>query len=166
MLSPKLLAALNEQINAELTSAYAYLAMAAHFETANLQGSAKWMRRQAREEQGHAMRLFDFVHDCDGRTALHAIPQPQSTFATTLEVWEIALRQEQGITAGIHALLALAEEEKHYPTQVMLHWFVTEQVEEEKTTKSILEQVRSIGSSSSSIFYIDRHLGKEADKSA
>ncbi len=166
MLSPRLLAALNEQINAELTSAYAYLAMAAHFETANLQGSAKWMRRQAREEQGHAMKIFDFVHDCDGRVALTAIPQPQSTFASTLEVWEIALRQEQGVTAGIHALYALATEEKHYATQVMLQWFVTEQVEEEKTTKGIVEQVRSVGSSSSAIYFVDRHLGKEADKSA
>ena len=79
-------------------------------------------------------------------------------------MWETALKQEQGVTAGIHALYALAESEKHYPTQVMLQWFVTEQVEEEKTAKGILEQVRSVGSSSSAIWFVDRHLGKEADK--
>ncbi len=166
MLSPTLQAALNAQINTELTSAYAYLAMAAHLESANLQGSAKWMRRQAREEQAHAMKLFDFVNDCDGSVTLQAIAAPQGHFASTLDVWETALKQEQGVTASIHALLALAMEEKHYPTQVMLHWFVTEQVEEEKTTKSVLEQVRSVGSSSSAIYFVDRHLGKEADKSA
>lgn len=163
MLSQKLQAALNDQINTELTSAYSYLAMAAHLDAASLQGSAKWMRRQAREELGHAMKIFDFVHDCDGRPTLLAIPQPQAQYSSTLEVWETALKQEQGVTAAIHALCALAEEEKHYPTQVMLHWFVTEQVEEEKTAKGILEQVRSVGSSSSAIWFVDRHLGKEAD---
>jgi ferritin len=166
MLSQTLQAALNEQINTELTSAYAYLAMAAHLEAANLQGSAKWMRRQAREEQAHALKLYDFVHDCDGRVTLAAIPAPQGHFSSTLGVWETALKQEQGVTARIHALYALATEEKHYATQVMLQWFITEQVEEEKTAKSIVEQVRSVGSSSSAIYFVDRHLGKEADKSA
>ena len=164
MLSQKLQAALNDQINAELGSAYLYLAMSAHFEAANLRGSAAWMRKQAREETGHAMKIFDFVHDRDGRVTLQAVAQPQIKFASTLEVWETALKQEQGVSARIYALYALAQEEKDYPTQTMLQWFITEQVEEEKTAKSILDQVKMIGSTSSAIYFIDRHLGKEAEK--
>ena len=164
MISPKLLAALNDQINAELGSAYLYLAMAAHFEATNLQGSAAWMRRQAREEVGHAMKIFDFVVDRDGRVTLQAIAQPQVQFGSTLEVWESALKQEQGVSARIHALYTLALEEKDYPTQTMLQWFITEQVEEEKTAKSILDQVKMIGPASSAIYFVDRHLGKEAEK--
>jgi ferritin len=164
MISPRLLAALNDQINAELSSAYTYLAMSAHFECANLQGSAAWMRRQAREEVGHAMKIFDFVNDRDGRVTLQAVAQPQVEFASTLAVWETALKQEQGVSARIHALYALAQEEKDYPTQTMLQWFINEQVEEEKTAKIILDQVRMIGPSSSAIYFIDRHLGKEAEK--
>jgi ferritin len=72
------------------------------------------------------------------------------------------LKQEQGVTARIHALYALAGEEKDYATEVMLQWFVNEQVEEEKQAKRILDQVRAIGVSSSAIFFVDRHLGKEA----
>jgi ferritin len=163
MLSPKLQAALNDQINAELGSAYTYLAMAAQLETFNLQGSAQWMRRQAREEISHAMKIFDFVNDCDGRVVLKTIPAPQAEFASTIEIWELALKQEEGVSARIHALYALATQEKDYATQTMLQWFVAEQVEEEKTARATLEQVRRIGSSSSAIYFLDRHLGKDAE---
>jgi ferritin len=164
MLSEELLKALNDQINAELGSAYQYLAMSAYFESVNLEGSAKWMRRQAREEVGHAMKIFDFVVDRDARVTLGAVAQPQATYSSTLGVWEAALKQEQNVTARIHALYRLTQEENDYASQTMLQWFVSEQVEEEKTAKSILEQVRMIGPTSSAIYFVDRHLGKEADK--
>ena len=164
MLSQKLLTALNDQINAELGSAYQYLAMAAYFDSANLEGSARWMRRQAREEVTHAMKIFDSIHDRAGRVSLLPIAQPQGEFASTVAVWEAVLKQEEQVTARIHALYRLAGEEKDYPTQTMLHWFVTEQVEEEKTAKTILEQARMIGASSTAIYFLDRHLGKEADE--
>jgi len=162
MLSTKLLGSLNDQINAELGSAYTYLAMAAYLEASNLQGSAQWMRRQAREEVSHAMKIFDFVNDCSGRVVLKAIPEPQAEFSSIVEIWESALKQEQAVSARIHALYELAAQEKDYATQAMLQWFITEQVEEEKTVTTILEQVTRIGPSSSAIYFLDRHLGKDA----
>ena len=164
MLSEQMLGALNEQINAELSSAYQYLAMAAYFESIDLEGSARWMKRQSREEVEHAMKLFEFIHDRDGRVSLSAVAQPQGQFDSPLAVWEAVLKQEQSVTARIHALYRLAGEEKDYATEVMLQWFVNEQVEEEKQARSILAQVRVIGPASSAIFFVDRHLGKEAEK--
>jgi ferritin len=164
MLSDKLQKALNAQINAELGSAYQYLAMAAHFDGANLEGQARWMRRQSREEVSHAMKIFDFVHDRDGQVVLEAVAKPKGQFASTLAVWEAVLKQEQHVTGLIHALYRLAGEEKDYAAQAMLQWFIGEQVEEEKTARTILEQVRMIGASSSAIYFLDRHLGKEAEK--
>ncbi len=163
MLSPKLQAALNDQINAEFGSAYTYLAMSAHFEAANLPGSARWMRRQAREEVSHAMKIFDFVNDCDGQVVLKPIAAPPAKFSSILEIWESALKQEEGVSARIHALYALAAGEKSFETQTMLQWFITEQVEEEKIARTILEQAKRIGTSSSAIYFLDRHLGKEAE---
>jgi len=163
MLSPKLQAALNDQINAEFGSAYTYLAMAAHFEATNLPGSARWMRRQAREEIAHAMKIFDFVNDRDGRVVLKPLPAPRAKFSSPVEIWELALKQEQGVSARIHALYALAVQGKDYATQTLLQWFVAEQVEEEKTARTILEQAKKIGSSSSAIYFLDRHLGKDAE---
>jgi ferritin len=121
------------------------------------------MRRQAREEVSHAMKIFDFVNDCDGRVVLKTIPEPQAEFSSMVEIWELALKQEQAVSARINALYALAAQEKDYATQTMLQWFVAEQVEEEKTAKTILEQVTRIGPSSSAIYFLDRHLGKDAE---
>jgi ferritin len=162
VISQKMQSALNDQINAELGSAYAYLSMAAYFEGTNLTGSARWMRRQAQEEMSHAMKIFDFVHSRDGRVTLAAIAQPPVEFASPLAVWEQVLKQEQDVTARIHKLYALASAEKDYATQVMLQWFIDEQVEEEKTAKSILEQVKMVGSGTA-LFFVDRHLGKDAE---
>jgi ferritin len=164
MLDPKVESALNDQINHELASAYLYLSMSAHFEAQNLPGSAKWMRRQAGEEQAHAMKIFDFIADRDGRVRLQALTQPPVEFRSPLDVWERALAHEQKVSSLIHALYALAADAKDYPTQALMQWFVTEQVEEEKTARSILEQVRRIGEASSALFFLDRHLGKEADE--
>ena len=166
MLSTKLQAALNDQINAEFGSAYTYLAMAAFFEASNLPGSARWMRRQSGEELAHGMKIFDFVNDRDGRVVLKAIPQPPAKFSSPVEIWELALKQEQGVSARIHALYALAAQEKDYATQTMLQWFVAEQVEEEKTARTILEQAKKIGASNSAIYFLDRHLGKDAEAKA
>ena len=164
MLDAKIESALNDQIKHELASAYLYLSMAAHFEAANLPGSAKWMRRQAGEEQAHAMKIFDYINDRDGRVRLQALPQPPVEFASTVDVWEQTLAHEQKVTGLIHSLYAMATDAKDFATQALMQWYVTEQVEEEKTARSILEQVQRIGPTSSAIFFLDRHLGKDAEK--
>jgi len=165
MIDPKIQSALNDHLQAELSSAYLYLAMAAHFEAANLQGSAQWMRRQAREELGHAMKVFDYLADRNGRVELKALPQPQGQFGSTLEVWKAALANEEKVSKLIGDLSARARDAGDHATHAMLQWFVTEQVEEEKTVQTILEQVKQIGESSTAMFFLDRHLGKEAAES-
>ena len=164
MLDSKIEAALNEQIQHELASAYLYLAMAGYFEAANLPGSAAWMRRQAKEEVGHAMKFFDFVNDRDGRVTLAALPAPRGDYKSSVEVWEQVLAHEQKVTALIHKLLGAAQSAGDHATAAMLQWFVTEQVEEEKTARTILEQAQKIGTTSSAVYFLDRHLGKEAEE--
>ncbi len=160
MLSPKMLDALNQQINREFASAYLYLAMAAHCEAESLPGMAHWMKRQAAEEQGHGLRLFAHICDRGGRVALAALAQPPSEFGAPLELFEQVLEHERKVTAAIHALCELALEEKDYPTQVMLQWFVNEQVEEEKSASLIVQQLKGIPTGSSAVLYFDRQLGK------
>ena len=164
MLDAKLEAALNDHLQHELASAYLYLAMAAHFEAANLPGSARWMRQQAKEELAHGMKLFEYVADRDARVTLQAIAQPPAQFAGTEEVWQQALANEQKVTGVIGRLVDQAQKAGDHATQAMLQWFVTEQVEEEKTVRAILEEVQKIGAASSAMYFLDRHLGKEAEK--
>ncbi len=160
MLSQALQDALNEQIKHELYSSNLYLSMAAYFECNTFPGMAKWMRIQADEERGHALKFFDHVNDRGGRVVLSAIDQPPTEFQSPLDVFQKALEHERKVTGLIDNLYALAVKENDYPSQVLLQWFITEQVEEEKTVTQITEQLRRIGPSSGGLVHYDRHLGK------
>jgi len=152
--------AINDQINAELMASYAYLAMSAYCEAGNLPGSAKWMRIQSQEELSHAMKLFDHVVGRGGRVTLQAIQQPAAEYKSALDVFEKVLAHEQLVTASIHKLYALSLKENDYAAQIMLQWFVTEQVEEEKSASEVVEQLKAVGDSKTSLMLLDRHLGK------
>ncbi len=162
-LSKTLQTALNEQIQKEYYSSYLYLAMSAYLEAQNLPGAAKWTRLQSQEELGHALKLFDHVVDRGGRVTLAAIQQPPQEYGTALDLFQKVLQHEEHVTASIHALYALAIKDQDYPAQVMLQWFVTEQVEEEKSTSVVVEQLKAVGESKSSLMLLDRHLGKRGE---
>ncbi len=163
MLSEKLQGAINEQIKNELYSGYLYLAMSAYCEDEGWPGFAHWMRLQAEEEQEHAMRLFDYVNDRGGRVTLHAIEQPAAEFGTPLEMFEAVYAHEQKVTALIHELYAMALAENDYPTQVMLQWFVDEQVEEEKSVDEIVNLLSRAAGHTASLMMLDRQLGARAE---
>lgn len=160
MLSKKMLDALNDQINAELYSAYLYLSMSAWSESCNLKGFAKWFKVQWQEEVQHAMKFFDYIGDRRGQAQLKAIDNPPASWASPLAAFEATLEHEQSVTARIGKLVELAQADKDFATQNFLQWFVNEQVEEEAAADEIVQQLKMIGPSTGSLFYIDRHLGK------
>jgi len=63
------------------------------------------------------------------------------------------------VTASIHTLYELAVKENDYPTQVMLQWFITEQVEEEKSVTEIVETLKMVGEAAPALIMLDRQLG-------
>jgi len=160
MISKKMQDALNEQINAELFSAYLYLAMAAEFESNNFKGFAHWMEVQAKEETEHAKRLYDFVNDRGGRVTLKVIAAPPSEWKTPLAAFEAAYEHEQKVSAMIHNLVDVARGEKDKAAEVMLNWFVEEQVEEEASTSEIAEKLKMIRESTNGVFMLDNALAK------
>ena len=125
--------AINSQINNELYSSYSYLSMAAWCEHQQFTGCAHWLRLQSQEEYSHAMKLYDFLLMRNARVVLQPIAQPESEFASVVEVFEKALAQEQTVTNQIDSLYELAFKEKAFAALVELEWFITEQVEEEKS---------------------------------
>jgi ferritin len=118
------------------------------------------MRIQSQEELSHAMKLFDYVTDRGGRVALKAIAQPPVEYKSALDIFKKALEHEQFVTASIHKLYALSVKENDYASQILLQWFVTEQVEEEKNATLIVEQLKIVGDSKTSLMLLDRHLAK------
>jgi ferritin len=160
MISEAMQNAINGQIRDELYSAYLYLSMAAYFEATSLPGFASWMRAQAQEEVDHAMKFFDFVNERGGRVTLQAIEQPTVDFESPLAVFEATYEHEQKVTGLIHGLYELALEENDYAAQVMLHWFIDEQVEEEATASQIVDILERIGDADQGLIMLDRELGR------
>ena len=154
--------AMNDQINRELYSSYLYLSMAAYLEDRNLPGFAHWMRVQEAEERGHAMKLYDFMVERGGRVMLNAIDAPKAEWNSTLELAEEVAAHEAKITASINALYELALKEKDYPTQIMLQWFITEQVEEEKNAAEIVANLKLIEDRGTAVLMLDHRLAKRA----
>jgi ferritin len=161
-LSAQLEQALNNQINLELTSAYVYFAMAAHFEHSAFTGFGKWMEIQATEELGHANRFFKYMADRGSRVKLGAIAEPRSDFKSPLEAFQMSLAHEQKVTAAINSLYELAGTEKDFATQAFLKWFLDEQVEEEKSVGDIVAKLELVGDNRNGLFQLDQFAGRRA----
>jgi ferritin len=164
MITKAVLDRMNEQIMHELFSGYLYLSMSAYLEAENLPGFAHWMRVQASEEQVHAMKFYDFILDRGGRVALKAIQEPPVDFASPQAIFAQAYEHEQKVTGLINDLYNLAVTEKDLASQVFLHWFIDEQVEEEKNASQILEMLKKMGPSAGGLYQLDHRLGKRGDE--
>lgn len=154
--------AINRQINSELSASYSYLAMSAYCERQKFTGAARWLRLQSQEEYMHAMKLFDFILARDQNVELLALDQPRLTFSSIAEVFERALEQEQEVSRQIDSLYEIAFAEKAFAAVAELQWFLTEQVEEEKTGREIVAKFKMIGSDPASLLDLDRELGSRS----
>lgn len=159
-LSKKIQDTLNAQIKEELFSSYIYLSMAAYFEANNLPGFAHWMQVQSNEELEHAMKFYGYIHDRGGRVTLHAIDQPPTDFESATDAFEQTLAHEQYITDKIHKLYGMATEENDYASQILLQWYVEEQVEEEKNATEILAVLKMVGDKGQGLIMLDRRLAQ------
>jgi len=160
MIRQKIQDALNAQINAEFFSSYLYLSMATYFHSEGWEGMAKWMEKQAEEETEHGMKIYEHIVDRGGRVKLKPIEQPKTEWASPLEAFKDAVKHEEYITSRIHDLVKLTDEEKDYAAHIMLHWFVTEQVEEEAQVNEIVQMLERIGDSGNGMIMLDFQLGK------
>ncbi len=160
MISKKMEKALNEQVNAELYSAYLYLSMEAYFKSLNLNGFANWMRVQTQEEISHAMKIYGFIDERGGRITLKAIEGPQTKWDSPLAVFKAVYEHEQKVTGLINDLVDLAIEEKDHATNTFLQWFVNEQVEEEASADQVVQQLKMMEKAPGGMFMLDRELGQ------
>jgi len=163
MIKPTVQDAINEQINKELFSAFLYLSMSAYFADKNLPGFAKWLRVQYKEETEHAMKFYDYLIERGGKVALKAIDQPQMEWTSSKDIFEMVLEHEKKVTGLIYSLYELAIKEKDYPTQILLQWYINEQVEEEANATQIVEQLKMIEDRGTAVLMLDRQLGKRGE---
>jgi ferritin len=160
MISKKMQNAINSQINAELYSSYLYLSMSADFSSKNLPGFANWMKIQAQEELGHAMKLYNFIEERLGRVTLKAIDAPATEWDSPLAAFEQALKHEQKVTGLINKLVDQAIAENDHATRGFLQWFVDEQVEEEASADAMVQQLKLMKGAPGGLYMLDKELGR------
>lgn len=166
MISKKMEAAINQQINQEIYSAHMYLQMSAYFAGRNLNGFAHWFRIQYQEELVHAGKLFDHVLMRDGDVTLTAVAAPTQNWKSTLAACQAAYDAEVKNTKQINALMDAAAKENDHATRVILQWFVEEQVEEESSAMNLVEQVKLADDAPGAILILDRELGGRTQDAA
>ena len=158
MLSEKLHAAINEQINAELWSAYLYLSMSMDAESKGYKGVANWFYVQWLEEQDHAHILMNYLNSRDCKVELKPIKEVRTEWNTILEMFQETLRHEKVVTSLINNLAAIAAEDKDFASSNMLVWFINEQVEEEESARDKIFAVEAVEGNKYGMYQLDKEL--------
>ncbi len=159
MLSKSIVAKLNDQISLESYSSNLYLQMSAWTEIKGLDGSAAFLRVQAKEELEHMHRLFKYVHETGALPIIGKIEAPPTEFKSIGDLFQQVLDHEKIITGKINALMDSALKENDHSTVNFLQWYVSEQHEEEHTIQQVLDKIHNIGESGSGVYFIDRAIG-------
>jgi len=156
MISKKLEKIINIQIDKEYYSSNLYLSMAIWAETSGFNGSAQWFYAQADEERMHMLKFVEYLNDRGGKAIVPAIKQPPHKFKDLKTVFNQVLEHEIFISQSINEIVALTIEEKDYSTHTWIQYFVTEQIEEEKSVNEIIDRLKLVGEHN--IYMFDRDI--------
>ncbi len=158
MISKKLAKAINDQINAEMWSAYLYLSMSQDAFNKGYMGASHWFKHQFAEEQEHAEKFIDYLHSQDAKVVLAPIAKVQTEWKSILDIFTETLEHEQKVTAMINNLCEIAEADNDRAAQNMLAWFIDEQIEEEGNVRTIIAKLKFMEGDKNGLYNIDKEL--------
>lgn len=158
MITKALENAINEQIKREEHSSRIYLSMASWAERTGFPGASNWLYVQTEEERIHMLKLVHYLNDRGGMAIIPSLEAPTSTFDSLLDVFQQVLKHEEYISASINELYATCVKEQDYTTANYLQWYITEQIEEEKTVRGILDQIKLAGPEKGGLFMMDKEF--------
>ena len=159
MLNTTVAAALNTHLNKELFSANLYLNISSAAAAMGFKGAANWFMVQYQEEMAHFMKFYTYINSQGEQAVVKEMAAPPASFASLLDMYEKTLQHEQSITRWINELAELAVAEKDHATQIFLHWFITEQIEEEENDREIIAKLKLIGDNGYGLLMLDNELG-------
>ena len=158
MLSQNLYKAINDQINAELWSAYLYLAMSMDCEAKGYKGIANWFYVQFQEEQAHARIFMNYLNSVDPKVELLPIAEVKTSWDSVLDMFKQTLEHEKKVTGMINNIAAIANEDKDYAAINRINWFIDEQVEEEESAREMITTFEAVEGNKYGMYMIDKEL--------
>ena len=158
MLSSNLYNAINEQINAEMWSAYLYLSMSMDCQAKGYNGIANWFYVQFQEEQAHARIFMNYLNSVDAKVELLPIAEVRTSWDSVLDMFKQTLEHEKKVTAMINNIAAIANADKDYAAINRINWFVDEQVEEEESAREMINTFEAVEGNKYGMYMIDKEL--------
>jgi ferritin len=159
--SERLIDAFQQQIGREYAAAHQYVAIGAYFDVQTLPSLARFFYAQAEEEREHATKMVGYLVDLGSQPKLAEVAAPTEDFEDHVAPIRIALEQERANTVAIHELFGIARETNDHASEVFLHWFISEQVEEEASIGSLLEVAERLREFP---MMLDEFVAREGDK--
>lgn len=158
MLSTRLHEAINAQINAELWSAYLYLAMSLDAESKGYKGVANWFYVQFQEEQAHARIFMNYLNSRDAKVELLPVEAVPATWNSVLDMYRQTLEHEKKVTSLINNLAAIANEDRDFASINRMNWFIDEQIEEEESARDMIFTVEAVENDKYGMYMLDKEL--------
>lgn len=158
MLSKKLHEAINDQINAELWSAYLYLSMSLDADNKGFKGVANWFYVQFQEEQAHARIFMNYLSSRDAKVELKEIDKVETSWDSILDMFKDTLKHEQKVTSLINNIAAIANDDKDFASINRMVWFIDEQVEEEESAREMVQSFEAVADNKYGMYMLDKEL--------
>ncbi|MCK5137073.1 MAG: ferritin [Bacteroidales bacterium] len=156
MLPEKVEEILNVQIYKEDYSSQLYLSMASWAENKGFEGVSNWLYNQAEEERMHMLKLVKYINARDGNAVIPGIEKPPVDFGDVKVMFDKVLEHEKFISGSINEIVVVCIAENDFTTQNWIQWFVTEQIEEEASVKTIIDKLNLIGKNN--LYMFDRDI--------
>ncbi len=147
---------LNEQIEKEFYSSNLYLAMAIWCDAQGFEGSSQWLYDQAEEERMHGFKFIHYLVDVDEKAVVPALKKPPVGFKDIKSLFDMVLKHEQFISDSINEIVKVCHKTNDYRTMNWIQYFVSEQIEEESTVRTILDKLSLAGEKN--IFWFDKEM--------
>ena len=158
MISKRLHDAINAQVNAELWSAYLYLAMSLDAENKGYKGVANWFYVQFQEEQAHARIFMNYLNSRDTKVTLLPIDPVPASWDSVLDMFRQTLEHEKKVTSLINNLAFIATDDRDFASINRLNWFIDEQVEEEESAREMIAAVEAVEGNKYGMYMLDKDL--------
>ena len=144
--------------DAELWSAYLYLAMSLDAESKGYKGVANWFFIQFKEEQDHARIFMNYLNSVDAKVELLPIEAVPSSWDSILDMYKQTLEHEKKVTSLINNLAYIANEDRDFASINRLNWFIDEQVEEEESAREMISTVEAVEDNKYGMYMLDKDL--------
>ncbi|PHR74538.1 MAG: ferritin [Lutibacter sp.] len=149
---------LNDQVKFEAAASMQYLAMASWADENGYNGVADFFYLQSEEERLHMTKLVKFINERSGKVVIPSLEKPKSTYTSINELFETFLASEVFVTQQVNHVIHECLQFKDYNVHNFMQWYVTEQLEEEATARTLLGKLNIIGTDKSGHYLFDRDI--------